>query len=52
MYRYEHINGKIIDFPDVVVDPIGPSDYFASPFVVRWWHVPDDMIEAYREKDI
>jgi len=40
MYKYKHINGKIIEKPDVVVQ--NPSEYFDSDFVVYWWHIDDE----------
>lgn len=35
-YYYLHTNGQIILKPFYVVDSVGPSDYFDSPFVVSW----------------
>lgn len=41
MYYYEHINGTVIQKPDMVVDIGGGADeYFDSPFVKRWWYQP------------
>ena len=43
MYFYEHINGKIIQKVDFVVESAGgPSSYFEGPFVKRWWHEKDE----------
>ncbi len=37
-YFYEHVNGAIIEKPDIVVETnTTPEEYFAGPFVVRWW---------------
>lgn len=40
-YYYRHTNGTIHVKPDVVVDPIGPEDYFDSPFCAEWWYEED-----------
>ena len=38
MYFYEHENGTVQKKPDRVVDMGGgPSEYFDSPFVKKWW---------------
>jgi len=49
MYFYEHTNGEIIRKPDAVVEPIGAERYFASPFVVKYWHEEDDKSEGLTE---
>ena len=49
MYFYEHVNGKIISKTDMVVDSIGPHDYFDSDFVVRWWHEPGNHTVPKKE---
>lgn len=42
MYYYEHINGDVIQKPDVVVEMAGgPQIYFASPMCRKWWHEDD-----------
>jgi hypothetical protein len=35
-YYYLHTNGQIILKSFYVVDCVGPSEYFDSPFVVTW----------------
>lgn len=50
MYFYEHTNGEIIQKPDIVVDPIGPAEYFNSPFVKRWWHEPDGLLRSEQRR--
>ena len=41
-YYYEHANGSIHWKPFIVVEMAGgPTDYFDSPYVVRWWIVPE-----------
>ncbi len=38
-YCYEHVDGTIHHKPDIVVDSAGgPAEYFAGPFVKRWWY--------------
>jgi len=49
MYYYEHTNGEIISKPDIVVDSLGASEYFDSPFVKKYWH-EDDKKEGATEK--
>lgn len=47
-YYYLHANGEIIRKPAIVVDPVGPREYFSGPFVQKWWHAsewPDDIPE-------
>ena len=41
MYAYLHVNGKVLQKPDIVVDtmPGGAEEYFDSPYVVKWWKV-------------
>ena len=39
MYKYKHVNGKIIEKPDIVVQ--NPYEYFDSPYVFAWWHWDD-----------
>lgn len=52
MYYYEHVNGTIHTKPDIVVDMGGgPGEYFAGPFVKKWWHLKDEEIENVRIQD-
>ena len=38
VYFYEHINGRVIMKPSIVVDMAGgPNIYFESPSCKRWW---------------
>jgi hypothetical protein len=38
-YWYIHVDGSIHFKPKVVVETGGtPSEYFAGPFVKRWWY--------------
>jgi len=39
MYKYKHVNGQVIDKPDVVVG--NPYEYFEGPYVMAWWHIND-----------
>ena len=45
MYFYQHTNGSIIQKPDIVVHMGGgPEEYFDSPFVERYWYIPDEEV--------
>ena len=47
VYKYEHVNGKIITKPAFVVDTGGgPFVYFDSPFVKRWWE-EEELVTVY-----
>lgn len=51
-YYYEHTNGEIIFKPKIVVDMGGgPSEYFNSPFVKKWWEVKDQNIKEQDESN-
>jgi hypothetical protein len=42
-YYYEHTNGTVHRKPAIVVDMGGgPREYFASPYVQRWWREGDE----------
>lgn len=38
-YVYLHENGSLIFKRDIVVDSIGPEEYFDSPFVLEYWKI-------------
>lgn len=40
-YFYQHSEGQIIEKPAIVVDSMGPWDYFSGPFVRDWWFEND-----------
>ena len=54
MYEYIDINMHIVFKPDEIVDAIGVSNYFKSPYVidwVEWWHVNDETGDIDKNKD-
>ena len=50
-YFYLHTNGTVIHKPDIVVDPVGPANYFDSPFCQLWWHEKGDHKDPQTIKD-
>jgi len=46
-YYYLHTNGNIIYKPPAVMIGTTESDYFDSPFVVRYWYIITE--EAYEK---
>lgn len=51
MYYYEHVEGQILKKPDIVCESgTTPCEYFASPFVKRWWYVNDKHTQEFDEK--
>ena len=48
-YYYLHVNGDLIVKNGIVVDDMGPDQYFEGDFVVKWWGVDPSSRESLIE---